>query len=205
MEWEMTKAPLIRWGWLEQAGFGDDLMDVLIVKLDGDVIHDLHIEGDSDALGAAAGVSKQPVVVTTAATEALSIMRERETRNENDVECGDIDGRAVQLRLPDVHLAALQIVGGANLAWLECLMGDLEKAGSNSLRMESRQQPRHKLRLIFQATKESNGSAWSPRGSEMREMGGDVYAGLMSREFIHGTQTLTHGLTKRGFVVHALQ
>jgi hypothetical protein len=50
---------------LDQAGFGDDLMDVLIVKLDGDVVHDLDIEGDSDALCAAVWPSKQAVIVAT--------------------------------------------------------------------------------------------------------------------------------------------
>ena len=40
----------------DQAGFGDDLMDVLIVGFDGDVIDDLDIEGDGDAFGAASGL-----------------------------------------------------------------------------------------------------------------------------------------------------
>ena len=93
-------------------------MDVLIVKFDGDVIHDLYIERDSDALGAATGMREQAVIVATAATEAHSIMRKSETGNENDVERGDVDGRAVRLRLPDIHLAALEITGGAHLAWL---------------------------------------------------------------------------------------
>ena len=63
------KHALIRRSRLDQAGFGDDLMDVLIVKLDGDVIHNLDIEGDGDALGTAVGMSQQAVVVATAASE----------------------------------------------------------------------------------------------------------------------------------------
>jgi len=70
---------------LDQAGFRDDLMDVLIVKLDGDVFHNLDIEGDSDALGAAVRLCKQAVIVATATAKSFSIAGEGKAWNEDNV------------------------------------------------------------------------------------------------------------------------
>ena len=111
-------------------------MDVLIVKLDGDVVHDLNIEGDSDACRTAVWLCKQPVVKTAAAAQTFPSVRKCKARNKDDVERGDVDGRAVRLRLPDVHLAAVQILQRANLPWLERLMFDLEEAGPHTLNQE---------------------------------------------------------------------
>ncbi len=177
-------------------------MDVLIVKLDRDVLHDLNIEGDRDALSATARMSQQAVVVTAAASQAFPITRKRETRNEDDVERIDVDDRAVRLRLPDVHLAALQILHAADLPRLKRLMFDLKKAGENALRVQRWQQALHKLRLIFQPAKKRDRGAWSPRGGEMRQMRCDVYTCGMTRDFFHGTQAFAHDLAQRGFVVH---
>ncbi len=178
-------------------------MDVLIVKLDGDVIHDLDIEGDSDALGSAVRLCKQAVIVATAATEAFPIVREGKTRNEDDIERGDFDDRAVRLRLPDIHLAAMQILHAANLPCPKSLMFDLEEAGAHTLRMQGRQQMRHQIRFIFQAAKEGYGDTRWPGGSEVCEMGGNMYTRVTARGFIHRTQAFAHGLAQRGFVVHA--
>ena len=90
-------------------------MDVLIVKLDGDVIHDLNIEGDGDALGAAVWLCKQAIVIATATAKAFSIPREGKAWNEDDVQRGDVDRRAVRLRFPNIHLATMQILDGAHL------------------------------------------------------------------------------------------
>ena len=112
-------------------------MDVLIVKLDGDVVHDLNIKGDRNALGATVWLCKQPVIVATATSKAFSIAGEGKAWNENDVERGDVDRRAVRLRFPDIHLATMQILDGTNLPCLQRLMFDLEEAGADSLRMQS--------------------------------------------------------------------
>lgn len=180
-------------------------MDVLIVKLDGDVIHDLDIKGHSDALSAAVRLCKQAVIVTTAATKAFPIVREGETGNEDDVERGDFDDRAVRLRLPDVHLAAMQILHAADLPCPKSLVLDLEEAGAHTLRMQDRQQMRHEIRFIFQSAKEGHGNTRRPGGSEMLEVGCDVHTRLTTRGFIHGTQSFPHGLAQRGFVVHGVR
>lgn len=109
-------------------------MDVLIVKLDGDVVHELNIEGNSDALGTAVWLCKQPVIVATATSKAFSIAGEGKAWNENDVERGDVDRRAVRLRFPDIHLATMQILNGTNLPCLQRLLLNLEEAGAHSLR-----------------------------------------------------------------------
>jgi hypothetical protein len=155
---------LIRRSRLDQAGFRDDLMDVLIVKLDGDVIHNLNIKGNGDALGTALGMSQQAVVVATTAAQAFAIAREGKTGNEDDVERSDVDGRAARIRLPDVHLAAMHILHGEHLPWLECLMFDLEEAGAHSLCMQSWQQMSHQIRLVLETTKESDGDTGWPGG-----------------------------------------
>jgi hypothetical protein len=191
-----------RW---DQAGFRDDLMDVLIVKLDGDVVHDLNIEGNSDALGAAVRLSKQAVVIATATAKAFPTMGESETRNEDDVERSDVNRRTVRLRLPNIHLATMQILDGTNLPWLKRLMLNLEEAGADSLRQQSRQQMRHQVRLILEPTEESDGDTRRPGAGEMRKVGSDVHTGSTARGFIHGTQTFPHGLAQRGLIVHGVR
>jgi hypothetical protein len=95
---------------LDQAGFGDDLMHALIVRLDGDGINDLQFVGDADAMGAAGWIREEAVVVAAAATKASAIAAEGEAGNEDEVERGDFDWRAVRFGFPDVHLAALEII-----------------------------------------------------------------------------------------------
>lgn len=197
--------PLIRRSRLDQAGFRDDLMDVLIVKLGGDVVHDLDIECHGDAFGTALGVSQQAVVVTATTPKSLPTMGERETWNEDDVELSDIDVRTLRIRLPDVHLAAMQILQGTHLTWLERLMFDLEEAGTDFLCMQGRQQMRHEIRLIFQTTKEGYGDTGMPGGGKVLEMGCDVHTRLTARGLLHGTQSFPHDLTQRGFVVHGVR
>ena len=196
---------LIRRSRLDQAGFRDDLMDVLIVKLGGDVVHDLDIEGHGDAFTAALGVSQQAVVVAATTPKSLPTMSEGETGNEDDVELSDVDVWTLRIRLPDIHLATMQILHGAHLPRLKRLMFDLEKAGADSLCVQGRQQMRHEIRLIFQSTKEGHGDTRRPGGGEVLEVGGDAHTCLTARGLIHGTQTFPHGLTKRGFVVHGVR
>ena len=124
-------------------------MDVLIVKLDGDVIHNLDIKGNGDAFGTATGMSQQAVIIAAAASQALPIACEGKTGNEDDIKCSDVDRRALRLRLPDIHLATMQILHGAHLPCLQRLMFDLEEAGAHCLRMQGREQMRHEIRLIF--------------------------------------------------------
>lgn len=109
-------------------------MDVLIVKLDGDVVHELNIEGNSDALGTAVWLCKQAIVIATATAKAFPIAGEGKARNEDDVERGDVDRRTMRLRFPNIHLATMQIHDGTNLPCLQRLMFDLEEAGAHSLR-----------------------------------------------------------------------
>ncbi len=61
-------------------------MDALVVGLGGEVIHELKVEGDGEALGAAVGMREEAVVVTAAAAEACAITGEGEAGNENEVE-----------------------------------------------------------------------------------------------------------------------
>jgi len=195
---------LIRRSRLDQAGFRDDLMDVLIVKLDGDVVHDLNIEGNGDAFGAALRMSQQAIVVAATAPKAFPIASEGKAWNEDDVERSDVYMSALRIRLPDIHLAAMQILDGTNLPWLKRLMLNLEEAGANSLRHQNRKQMRHEIRLVFQSTKKSDGDTRRPGGSEVLEVGRDVHTRGTARGFIHVTQTFAHGLAQRGFIVHEL-
>jgi len=189
---------------LDQAGFRDDLMDVLIVKLDGDVIHDLNIEGNGDALGAALGMSQQAVVIATTTPKPFPTMGEGETWNEDDVELSDVDVWTLRIRLPDIHLATVQILHGTHLSRLKRLMFDLEEAGADSLCVQGRQQIRHEIRLIFQSAKEGYSDTGRPGGGQVLEVGCDVHTRLTARGLIHGTQSFPHGLAQRGFVVHEL-
>jgi len=132
-------------------------------------------------------------------------MGEGETWNEDDVELSDVDVWTLRIRLPDVHLAAVQILHGSHLPRLKRLMFDLEKAGADSLCVQGRQQMRYEIRLIFQSAKEGYGDTRRPGGSEMLEVGCDVHARLTARGFIHGTQAFPHGLAQCGFVVHSVR
>lgn len=113
--------------WLDQAGFGDDLMNTLIVRFDGDVIDDLKIEGDADSMRATFWMSEKAVVVAAAAAEACAIAGEGEAGDEDDVERGNVEELIVWLGFPDVHLPALEIIEARDLTWLEFLMVDLKK------------------------------------------------------------------------------
>jgi hypothetical protein len=95
---------------LDQAGFGDDLMHALVMGLDGDVVDDLAIVSDGEAMGSALRMGEKAVVVAAAATEARSVTCEGEAGDEDEIERGDFDGRAVRFGFPDVHLAALEII-----------------------------------------------------------------------------------------------
>jgi hypothetical protein len=95
---------------LDQAGFGDDLMHALIVRLDGDVVDDLAIVSDGEAMGAALRMGEKTVVITAAAAKTESVAGEGEAGDEDEIEGGDFDGRTVRFGLPDVHLAALEVV-----------------------------------------------------------------------------------------------
>ena len=86
------------------------MMDALIVGFDGDVVDDLEIEGNGDALGATSGIRKKAIVVATAAAEACAVAGEGEAGDKNDVERGDVEARAAGRGLPDVHGAALEVV-----------------------------------------------------------------------------------------------
>ena len=46
LQFEVLKHCLIGERWLNQAGFGDDLMNTLIVRFDRDVFDNLKVEGD---------------------------------------------------------------------------------------------------------------------------------------------------------------
>jgi hypothetical protein len=194
-----------RCGRLDQAGFRDDLMDVLIVKLDGDVIHNLNIEGNGDAFGAALRMSQQAVVVAPPTPKSFPIVGESESWNEDDVELSDVDVWTLRIRLPDIHLATVQILHGTHLSRLKRLMFDLEEAGADSLCVQGRQQMRHEIRLIFQSAKEGHSDTGRPGGGQMLEVGSDVYTRLTARGLIHGTQSFPHGLAQRGFVVHGVR
>ena len=85
-------------------------MDALVVGFDGDVIDDLEIKGDSDAACFTVWVREETVVVAAAAAEAGAAAGEGETGDEDDVEGGDFEARAVGFGFPDVHLAALEVV-----------------------------------------------------------------------------------------------
>lgn len=70
-------------------------MHALVVGLDGDVIDDLKVECDTDAMRATLWMREEAVVVATTASETESITRECESRDENDAERGDFDVNAV--------------------------------------------------------------------------------------------------------------
>lgn len=180
-------------------------MDVFIVKLDSDVIDDLYIEGDSDALGTALWPPQQAVVVAAATAQSFTVTRKGKTGNENDVERGDADGRALRLRLPDVHLAATKIFHAPDMPCLKSLMFDLEETSADSLCVKGRQQIGHEIRLIFQSAKKSDSGTLMPRRGTTPEVRGDVHTGGIARGFIHGTQPFAHDLTQRGFVVHGVR
>ena len=86
------------------------MMDALVVRFDWDVVDDLAIVGDGETMGAALRMGEKAVVVAATATEAHTVTREGEAGDEDEVERGDFDGRAVRFGFPDVHLAALEVV-----------------------------------------------------------------------------------------------
>lgn len=86
------------------------MMHALVVRFDWDVVDDLAIVSNGEAMGAALRMGKEAVVVTAAATEARSVTSEGEAGNEDEVERGDFDGRTVRFGFPDVHLAALEVI-----------------------------------------------------------------------------------------------
>jgi hypothetical protein len=188
-------------------------MDVLVVKLDGEVIDELEIKGDGDAFGTAVGMGEQAVVVTAAASEACACAGEGEAGYEDDVERGDVDGRAVRSWLPNVHLAALEVVEGADEAWLEALGRDLEEVGADALGKEGREEMGDEVGFVFEAAEEGDGFGGGVFGGGFRVLanaatedgGGDVGAGVLAGGFLHGTQEGAHGLAQRGFVVHGVR
>ena len=103
-------------------------MNALVVGFDGNGINDLEIEGDGDTARFAVWMCEEAVVVTTAATEARSITSESEAGDEDEIERGDFDGRTVLFGLPDVHLAALEIIERADMARLQLRGFNLEEA-----------------------------------------------------------------------------
>lgn len=102
------------------------MMNALVVGLDGDGFDDLSLEGDADALCFALRMGEKSVVVTAAAAKTESVAGEGEAGNEDEVESGDFDGLAVRFRLPDVHLAALEVIHAFDLARTEFARVDLE-------------------------------------------------------------------------------
>lgn len=187
----------------DDAGFGDEVMDALIVGLDGDVVDDLKIEGDGDALGAALRMSEEAVVVAAATTETRAIAGEGEAGDEDEVERGDADARAAGQWLPDVHLATLDVVHAGDEAGMEFVGYDFKEACTVALRDESGKEVREEVRLVFEAAEEGEGDASRMRFEVMQEMRGDLSAGSGNEAGIESTQALAHVLAKRGFVVHA--
>ena len=94
-------------------------MHALIVRLDGDGINDLQFVGDADAMGAAGWIREKAVIVAAAAAKAESVAGEGKAGDEDEVERGDFDGRAVWFGFPNVHLAALEVIERADLARLQ--------------------------------------------------------------------------------------
>lgn len=93
------------------------MVDALIVWLTRNGVDDLKIAGDADAPRMAVRMCEEPVIITTAATEAASFPREGKPWDEDDVERADPDWLTEGLRLPDVHDAALEISHVPDLAW----------------------------------------------------------------------------------------
>ena len=192
---------------LDQAGFGDDLMNALVVGLDGDVVDDLAIVSDGESMSAAGRIGEKAVVVAAAATKARTVTREGEAGYENEIERGDFDGRAVRFGFPDVHLAALEIIKRLNVARLQFRGFDLEEAGAKSLIPKGRKEVREQVWLVFEAAEKGDDLGWRGFGmlthAATQDVQGDLGAGLLARGFVDGTQTLAHGLAQRGFVLHA--
>lgn len=184
------------------------MMDTLVMGLDRDVVDDLAVVGDGEAMGAAGGMGEEAVVVAAAATEARSVTSEGEARDEDEVERGDFDGRTVRLGFPDVHLAALEIIERADFARLQFRGFNLKEAGAMSLRPKSRKKVREEVGLVFEAAEEGDdlrgGGFGSLTHAATKDVLGDLGAGLLACGFVDGTETLAHVLAERGFVVHAI-
>jgi hypothetical protein len=176
---------------LDQAGFGDDLMHALVVRFDRDVVDDLAIIGNGETIGAAMRMGEKAVVVAAAATEARTVTSECEAGDEDEVERGDFDGRAVRFGFPDVHLAALEIIKRLNVARLQFRGFDLEEAWAMSLIPQHRKQVREEVWLVFEAAEKGDDLGW--RGfsmlthAAMKDVLSDAGAGLLARGFVDAT------------------
>ena len=75
------------------------------------------------------------------------------------------------------------------------------------MRIEGGKKPREEIGLVFEAAEEGDDLGW--RGFVMltqaatKDVLGDAGAGLLTRGFVDGTETLAHELAERGFVLHA--
>lgn len=117
----------------DQAGFGDDLMNTLIVGLTRDGIDDLEIVGDANAMRFAVRMCQQAIIVTAAATDTESFTRKCESGNEDDIERRNFDGLAMRFGFPDVHLATLKIVHAFDLTRSQFVRVDLKTCQAGSL------------------------------------------------------------------------
>ena len=83
----------------------------------------------------------------------------------------------------------------------------MEEAWAMPLIPQDRKKVREEVRLVFEAAEE--GDDLGRRGFGMlthaatKDVLGDAGAGLLARGFDDGTETLAHGLSQHGFVVHA--
>ena len=107
--------------------------------------------------------------------------------------------------LPDVHLAALEVVEARDLTWLKFLMVDLKKGQAGSLFIEGGEEMRKEVGLVFETPEESDGE-WTLVGmlthASKKDVGSDLGTGGGARVVIEGTKAFAHGLAKRGFIVH---
>ncbi|WP_294384678.1 hypothetical protein [Prosthecobacter sp.] len=104
-------------------------MNPLIMGFGRDLVNDLTVESNRDALGTKGRVSEQTVVIATTTTETHAVSGKGETGNEDDVERGDVEGRTVISGLPYIHMATLKIIRRVNLPRLEKMLFDVEKTG----------------------------------------------------------------------------
>ncbi len=179
-------------------------MHVLIVGVGGNVREDLAVEGDGDALGVAAWIGEEAVIVAAAAAEARAIAGEGEAGDEDEVEGGDGDAPTFGFGFPSVQGTALKVIDAVDLTWLKCGGVDLKETGTGSLRVERRKKVRQEIGLAFETTEQSDGGVWWPRRDESQDSLGDLLTGGGELRGIGGTKAFAHVLAKRGFVVHAL-
>jgi hypothetical protein len=149
------------WG-LDQAGFGDDFMYALIVRLDGDGFDDLHIVGDAEAMCFAVWTGEKAVVVAAATAEAESAAGEGETWDEDNVEHSNFEWLTVGFGFPDVHLAALEVFHAMNLTRAEFTCVDLKACQTRPLLSERHDEMREEIGFAFKAAEESDGRVRRP-------------------------------------------